>query len=90
VAAKETAHGDKASGREVIPCLDAPAHASADEHGEACAALAEARRRGWAIALTGGQPVVTAPLRSLSSALLDRLVQLADAVTDILEDERCR
>ena len=56
----------------------------------AIVALAEARRRGWGILLVGGQPVITAPLRSLSPALLDRLMEFIDAVTDILEEERCR
>lgn len=67
-----------------------PAHGQADPHGEARAVLAELRRRGWVVALAGGQPVVTAPLRSLSPSLVGRLVRLADAITDILEDEQCR
>ncbi len=52
--------------------------------------LAELRRGGWVVALAGGQPVVTAPLRSLSPGLVGRLTRLADAITDILEDDQCR
>jgi hypothetical protein len=67
-----------------------PAHGPADHRSEARAVLAELRRRGWVVVLAGGQPVVTAPLRSLSPGLVSRLARLADAITDILEEEHCR
>ncbi|WP_027136251.1 hypothetical protein [Geminicoccus roseus] len=49
--------------------------------------LVNARRRGWSVILVGGQPVITAPLRSLDLDLLDRLMGAVDAVTDLLEEE---
>ncbi len=52
-------------------------------------ALAEARARGWSVRLAGGQVVIAAPLRSLSPALLDRLQQFEDRVTDLLVEGRC-
>jgi hypothetical protein len=54
------------------------------------AALVRARDRGWSIVLVGGQPVVTAPLRSLDLLLLDVLLAEIDAVTDLLEEEVAR
>jgi hypothetical protein len=56
-------------------------------HAEARAVLAEARAQGCTILLAGGQPVIKAPLRSLDPALIERLIQSVDAITDILEEE---
>jgi hypothetical protein len=50
-------------------------------------ALHEARTRGWRIRLDRGRPVLTAPVASLSLALVERLMEHADALAAVLTED---
>ncbi|HEX2525854.1 MAG TPA: hypothetical protein VHL31_06060 [Geminicoccus sp.] len=49
-------------------------------------ALAEAKLRGWSLFLLGGQPMLLAPVASLSPALVDRLLQFSPGLSHLLHE----
>jgi hypothetical protein len=52
----------------------------------AAAIIGEANLRGWHLFLLGGQPMLLAPVASLSPALVDRLLQFSPGLSHLLHE----